>query len=47
MYGKLQSKPQRKLGHVNIIDKDNLGIEKLLEQVKILQNDFLIEAKKN
>ena len=47
MYGKLESKPQRKLGHVNIIDKDNLGIEKLLEQVKILQNDFLIEAKKN
>ena len=47
MYDKLESKPQRKLGHVNIIDKDNLGIEKLLEQVKILQNDFLIEAKKN
>jgi len=47
MYDKLESKPQRKLGHVNIIDKDNLGIEKLLEQVKILQNDILIEAKKN
>ena len=23
MYGKLESKPQRKIGHVNIVDKEN------------------------
>ena len=26
MYGKLESKPQRKIGHVNIVDKENLGM---------------------
>ena len=46
MYGKLESKPQRKIGHVNIIDSGKLGIEKLLEQVEILKGDLLIEPKK-
>ena len=27
MYGKLESKPQRKIGHVNIVDKDNVRRE--------------------
>tara|TARA_B110000014_G_scaffold263621_1_gene261055 strand:- start:1288 stop:2442 length:1155 start_codon:yes stop_codon:yes gene_type:complete len=47
MYGKLESKPQRKIGHVNIIDSGKLGIEKLLEQVEILKGDLLIEPKKS
>jgi len=47
MYGKSESKPQRKIGHINIVDKDGLGIEKLLEQVKILKDGLLIEPKKS
>ena len=42
MYGKLESKPQRKIGHVNLVDKDNLGMEKLLERVDILSNSIKI-----
>ena len=47
MYGKLESKPQRKIGHVNIVDSDKVGIEKLLEQVEILKDDLLIKPKKS
>ena len=43
MYGKLESKPQRKIGHVNVVDKDNLGIEKLLEQVAIVSESIKLE----
>jgi 5-(carboxyamino)imidazole ribonucleotide synthase len=46
MYGKLESKPQRKIGHVNIVDSNKLGIEKLLEQIEILKDDLLIKPKK-
>ena len=47
MYGKSESKPQRKIGHINIVDKAELGIEKLLEQDKILKDGLLIEPKKS
>ena len=42
MYGKLESKPQRKIGHVNLVDKNNLGMEKLLERVSILADSIKI-----
>jgi len=42
MYGKLESKPQRKIGHVNLVDKNNLGMEKLLEYVNILSDSIKI-----
>jgi len=42
MYGKLESKPQRKIGHVNLVDKNNLGMEKLLERVNILSDSIKI-----
>jgi len=45
MYGKLESKPQRKIGHVNIVDNKNVGIEGLLEQVEDLKKNLIIEPK--
>ena len=42
MYGKLESKPQRKIGHVNLVDKSGLGMGKLLENVDILSNSIKI-----
>ena len=42
MYGKSESKPQRKIGHVNVVDKNNLGMEKLLEQVSIVSESIKI-----
>jgi len=45
MYGKLESKPQRKIGHINIVDKDNLGMDKLLSQVEDLKKKLVIEPK--
>jgi len=39
MYGKLESKPQRKIGHINIVDNKNVGIEGLLEQVEDLKKN--------
>jgi len=44
MYGKSESKPQRKIGHVNVVDKDNLGMEKLLEQVSIVSESIKITS---
>ena len=46
MYGKLESKPQRKIGHVNVIDKENLGVEELLKKVEILKEGLVIQPKK-
>ena len=46
-YRKLESKPQRKIGHVNIVDKENLGMNELLSQVEDLKKNLLIEPKKN
>ena len=45
MYGKLESKPQRKIGHINIVDNKNLGIEGLLSQVEDLKKNLVIEPK--
>ena len=45
MYGKLESKPQRKIGHINIVDKDNLGMDELLNQIKDLKKNLVIEPK--
>ena len=45
MYGKLESKPQRKIGHINIVDKDNLGMNELLTQVEDLKKNLVIEPK--
>ena len=45
MYGKLESKPQRKIGHINIVDKDNSGMNELLNQVEDLKKNLVIEPK--
>ena len=43
MYGKLESKPKRKIGHVNLIDQDEIGIEKLLVNMGKLQENIIIK----
>ena len=45
MYGKLESKPQRKIGHINIVDKDNSGMNEVLNQVEDLKRNLVIEPK--
>ncbi|MEM3065072.1 MAG: 5-(carboxyamino)imidazole ribonucleotide synthase [Candidatus Nitrosotenuis sp.] len=43
MYGKAESKPQRKLGHFNLIDEDNkLGVEGLLEIIQTVKNQIKV-----
>ncbi|MEW6588713.1 MAG: 5-(carboxyamino)imidazole ribonucleotide synthase [Thermoproteota archaeon] len=43
MYGKVESKPQRKLGHFNLIDEDNtLGVEGLLEIIQTIKNQIKV-----
>ena len=43
MYGKLESKPKRKMGHVNLVDVDNLGMENLLQKLTDLKKNIIIE----
>jgi len=43
MYGKLESKPKRKIGHVNLVDVDNLGMENLLQTLIDLKKNIMIE----
>ena len=43
MYGKLESKPKRKIGHVNLIDQDNIGIEELLVSMNKLKESIIVE----
>ena len=43
MYGKLESKPKRKIGHVNLVDVDNLGMENLLQKLPDLKKNIMIE----
>ena len=43
MYGKLESKPKRKIGHVNLIDQNNLGIEDLLVSMNKLKESIIVE----
>ena len=46
MYGKIESKPNRQLGHVNIIDSKNLGnIEALLKKMESIKNSIHFIAK--
>ena len=41
MYGKAESKPQRKLGHFNLVDENStLGIEGLLETLESIKNQI-------
>ena len=43
MYGKNVSKPQRKLGHFNIVDLgDSKDIDQLLEIVSEIKNSILV-----
>jgi 5-(carboxyamino)imidazole ribonucleotide synthase len=43
MYGKSESKPQRKLGHFNLIDEDNtLGVEGLLKIIQTIKNQIKV-----
>ena len=44
MYGKLESKPNRKIGHVNLVDQDEIGIEKLLVNMGKLQENIIIKS---
>jgi 5-(carboxyamino)imidazole ribonucleotide synthase len=44
MYGKAESKPQRKLGHFNLVDVDNTkGVEGLLESLESVKNQIKLE----
>ena len=44
MYGKCESKPKRKLGHLNVVDVENSGdIDKLLKKVENLKKSIIIE----
>jgi 5-(carboxyamino)imidazole ribonucleotide synthase len=44
MYGKSESKPQRKLGHFNLVDTHNTkGIEGLLESLESVKNQIKLE----
>ena len=45
MYGKLESKPQRKIGHINIVDKEDLGMDELFNQVENLKKNLVVEPK--
>ena len=43
MYGKKDSKPKRKLGHINLVDtSDSEGIEGLLKKIEKLKNSLVI-----
>ena len=44
MYGKLESKPKRKIGHVNLVDQDEIGIENLLVNMRKLQENIIIKS---
>ncbi len=47
MYGKLESKPQRKIGHINIVDVENKGMDELFNQLEDLKRDLVIEPKQS
>ncbi len=45
MYGKAESKPKRKLGHINIIDVENSGnVDSLLEKLESIKNSIHFNA---
>lgn len=43
MYEKLESKPKRKLGHINFVGQNGEDIDKLLQKVEQLKKTLLIE----
>ncbi|HET8719439.1 MAG TPA: 5-(carboxyamino)imidazole ribonucleotide synthase [Candidatus Nitrosotenuis sp.] len=44
MYGKKESKPQRKMGHFNLVDSnDTKGVEGLLESLELIKKQITIE----
>jgi len=44
MYSKMESKPKRKLGHLNVVDLDNSGnIDTLLKKVEDLKKSLIIQ----
>ncbi len=44
MYSKMESKPKRKLGHLNVVDMDNCGnVGTLLKKVEDLKKSIIIE----
>ena len=45
MYGKLESKPQRKIGHINIVDVENKGMGELFNQLEDLKSNLVVEPK--
>lgn len=43
MYGKAESKPQRKLGHFNLVDRSRtMGISKMLESIEVIKNQIKV-----
>lgn len=45
MYGKTESKPQRKLGHINLVDMDdNLGVIGLLESLESIKSQIKLSS---
>ncbi len=42
MYGKEESKPKRKLGHFNVVGRDNENVDQLLERVDKIKNSIQI-----
>ena len=43
MYGKNDSKPKRKLGHINIVDlQNNLGVEGLIKKLDKIKNSITV-----
>ncbi|MGQ0771430.1 MAG: 5-(carboxyamino)imidazole ribonucleotide synthase [Nitrososphaerota archaeon] len=45
MYGKTESKPQRKLGHLNLVDvHDNLGVNGLLESLGSIKDQIKLSS---
>jgi len=45
MYGKEISKPLRKLGHVNLVANEGETIDDLLEKLKIIKEQTIIQPK--
>lgn len=42
MYGKSESKPRRKLGHFNLVDRDKAGVNGLLESIKSIKEQIKV-----
>jgi len=47
MYGKEESKPKRKLGHFNVVGRNNENVDHLLERVNKIKNSIQIVSINN